>query len=201
MEKIYRFLEPLDDGRFNDAAASETIEPALIMRPTIAEVLTIGGRFHVEHVRNGKVIWEDDFDNLITDLGKAALLNKYLDRATAETAIHMGLKAAGAAANADTMASHAGWTEIASSVVAARLVPAFAAASGTGTVTKATSAAASFPIVTAVNVVIAGCFIVMSGTSAPANTTGTLFSAGDFSASRTVNSGDTLNVSYTAQLT
>jgi hypothetical protein len=115
----------------------------------------------------------------------------------------MGLKGAGAAAAADTMTVHAGWTEIANTVVVNRLIPVFTAnsASGAGTVTKATNAAVSFPIATAVNVVIAGCFIVMSGTNAPANTTGTLYSVGDFSASKTVNSGDTLNVTYSSALT
>lgn len=183
------------------AAVREVVEATLVTRPEIKEEVTIGGHFHVECVRNGEVVWEEDCDNLITDVGKASILDVYLGRLTAMTAIHLGLKAAGSPANADTMASHAGWTEIASSVVAARGVPAFAVASGTGTVTKVTSAVVAFTVATATNVVIAGCFIVMSGTSAPANTTGTLYSVGDFTASRTVNSGDTLNVTYTGQLT
>jgi hypothetical protein len=46
---------------------------------------------------------------------------------------------------------------------------------------------------------IAGCFINLSGSATIDNTTGVLFSAGDFTAgSKTVTSGDTLSVSYSA---
>ena len=46
---------------------------------------------------------------------------------------------------------------------------------------------------------IAGCFINIGGSATIDNTTGTLFSAGDFTAgSKTVTSGDTLSCSYTA---
>jgi hypothetical protein len=46
---------------------------------------------------------------------------------------------------------------------------------------------------------VAGCFINIGGSATIDDTTGTLFSAGDFTAgSKTVTSGDTLNVSYTA---
>jgi hypothetical protein len=45
---------------------------------------------------------------------------------------------------------------------------------------------------------VAGAFINVGGTSAIDNTTGILFSAGDFTAgSKTVTSGDTINVTYT----
>ena len=159
------------------------------------------GRYRMECVRDGAVIWAEEFDNLLTDLGRRSILDVYLDRATAMTSIFMGLKGAGTPVSADTMASHGSWTEIASSVVANRLAPTFSAATGTTTASKTTSTACPFPILTASAVVIAGCFIVMSGTNAPANTTGTLLSVGDFAASRTVNSGDTLNVTYTANLT
>jgi hypothetical protein len=46
---------------------------------------------------------------------------------------------------------------------------------------------------------VAGCFINVGGSSVIDNTTGTLFSAGDFTGgSKTVSNGDTLSVTYTA---
>jgi len=46
---------------------------------------------------------------------------------------------------------------------------------------------------------VAGCFINIGGSATKDDTTGTLFSAGDFTAgSKTVTNGDTLSVSYTA---
>ena len=45
---------------------------------------------------------------------------------------------------------------------------------------------------------VAGAFINVGGSSTIDSTTGTLFSAGDFTAgSKTVTSGDTINVQYT----
>jgi hypothetical protein len=45
---------------------------------------------------------------------------------------------------------------------------------------------------------VAGAFINVGGSATQDNTTGVLFSAGDFTGgSKTVSSGDTINVSYT----
>lgn len=173
--------------------AEDAVAAGTIMRPQIEERMEVSGRFRVECVRDGGVQWVEEFDNLVTTVGKNSLLDKFLDLGAAHSAIHMGLKSSGAALAADTMASHSSWTE--PSIVAARLVPAFSAAAAGS---KATSAAVSFAINSGTNTVVAGVFIVMSGTSAIANTTGTLFSAGDFASTKTVSSGDTLNVTYTA---
>lgn len=172
---------------------AESLGAGLVARPAAAEVMDVQGRYTVECVRDGEVLWREEFDNLVTTVGKNSLLDKFLDLGSAHSAIHMGLKGSGSAAAADTMASHAGWSE--PSIVAARLVPAFSAASAGS---KATSSAVSFSINSGTNTVVAGVFIVMSGTSAVGNTTGTLYSAGDFTSTKTVSSGDTLNVTYTA---
>src|SRR5215207_5723771 len=179
--------------RTEKITATEVVTAGLIASPDLVEPMEVQGRFTCECVRDGKVIWQEEFDNLVTTVGKNSLLDKFLDLGSAHTAIHMGLKSAGTALAADTMASHGSWTE--PSIVAARLVPAFSAASAGS---KATSSAVSFSINSGTNTVVAGVFVVMSGTSAVANTTGTLYSAGDFASTKTVSSGDTLNVTYTA---
>jgi len=47
-----------------------------------------------------------------------------------------------------------------------------------------------------------GCFINMNGSATKDDTTGVLYSAGDFSGgSKAVSNGDTLNVTYTATIT
>ena len=43
---------------------------------------------------------------------------------------------------------------------------------------------------------VAGAFVNCNGSATQDNTTGTLFSAGDFSASKTVANGETLTVTY-----
>src|SRR5215207_10717749 len=127
--------------RTEKITAAEAVAAGLIAKPKLVELMDVQGRFTVECVRDGKMLWREEFDNLVTTVGKNSLLDKFLDLGSAHTAIHMGLKSAGTALAADTMASHSSWTEPA--IVAARLVPAFsAAASGS----KATSSAVSFAI-------------------------------------------------------
>jgi hypothetical protein len=173
----------------------DAVSAGLVSRPQMTEHMEVHGRFRVECIRAGEteVDWVEEFDNLVVDIGKASLLDKFLGLQAAHSAIHMGLKSSGTAVAADTMASHASWTEPA--IVAARLVPAFSAATGGS---KPTSSAVAFSINSGTNTTVAGVFVVMSGTSAVANTTGTLYSAGDFASTKTVSSGDTLNVTYTA---
>jgi hypothetical protein len=117
---------------------------------------------------------------------------------TAGGAVVMGLKGTGTAVVADTQASHASWLEVglanAPTYTGNRPTPTFSAASAGA---KTTSSAVTFAITSSGTV--AGCFINIGGSATKDNTTGTLFSAGDFTAgSKTVTSGDTLSVTYTA---
>jgi len=172
---------------------------AVVIRGSgLSERVDMHGRFVVECFDGlGRLKWRETIENLVTTVGKNDLLDKYLGLAVA-TAIHMGLKGTGAAAVGDTMSSHAGWLEVgganAPTYTGNRPVPAYAAASGGS---KTTSAAVSFAITGSGT--IAGCFIVMSGSATKDNTTGVLYSAGDFTGgSKIVSNGDTLNVTYTA---
>lgn len=135
--------------------------------------------------------WRDVIDNLVTTVGKNLLLDTILGNSAAGT-IAMGLKSAGTAVIADTMASHASWTEVTN--IAARLAPSFSAASAGS---KTTSATVNFVLTSGSGVTIAGVFVVIAGSTTVSNTTGTLFSAGDFSGgNKTASSGDTVQVTY-----
>jgi hypothetical protein len=112
-------------------------------------------------------------------------------------AVVMGLKGTGTALVTDTQASHT-WLEVglanAPTYSGTRKTPVFSAAVAGA---KTTSAAVVFTMTGSGTV--AGCFINLGGSATIDNTTGVLFSAGDFTAgSKTVTSGDTLSVSYTA---
>jgi hypothetical protein len=174
-------------------------EAGLIARPGLVEQMLIKGKYIVEcRDADGKLKWKDEIKNLVTTVGKNDMLDKYLAGSGWTTgAVYMGLKSTGAAVAGDTMASHASWTELnASASSGVRQSVSFSAASSGS---KATSSAVAWSITGTATV--AGCFIVVGGTSANGNTTGVLFSAGDFSGgNRSVINGDTLNVTYSASL-
>ena len=172
----------------------------------MAEIAEVHGKYSVECIGpDGKVKWTDEFDNLVTTVGKNLALDTFLaGSAYTVTGPYMGLinGSAGSAAIGDTMASHAAWLEVGGAnqptYSGTRKTVSWSSASNGS---KTTSAAASFAITGSGTV--GGCFLVF-GTGASAtldNTGGTLYSAGAFSGgSKTVANGDTLNVTYTASL-
>jgi hypothetical protein len=164
------------------------------------------GRYSVECIgADGQVKWSDEFDNLVTTVGKNLALDTFLaGSGYTVTGPFMGLinTNASAAAVGDTMGSHAGWLE-----VGATNAPAYSgtrktvAWSAAGSGSKSTSAAASFAITSSGTV--GGCFLVFGAGAVNTidSTAGTLYSAGAFTGgSKTVANGDTLNVTYTASL-
>jgi hypothetical protein len=150
--------------------------------------------YRVECVRDGKAIWVEEFDNLVTTVGK----NKYLD-ATLKTGLsspawYAFLKGTGTVAAADTMASHSGWSEDTNYSNANR--PAWTP----GTVSSGSVDNSASPAAFTINgtTTIYGAGLVDNNTKG--GTTGTLLGAADFGSSRAVISGDTLNVTVTCSL-
>jgi len=156
-----------------------------------------GGYYTVEcRGADGQLKWSDDIFNLVTTVGLNLTCDTVLGNSAAGSVV-MGLKGTGTASATDTQASHAGWNEVgganAPTYSGTRPTPTFSAASGG---VKTTSSSVTFSMTGSGTV--AGCFINIGGSSTKDSATGTLFSAGDFTAgSKTVTSGDTLSVTYT----
>jgi len=149
---------------------------------------------------DGTFKWKDDIHNLVTTVGKNLTLDTILGNSAAG-AVVMGLKGTGTPLAADTQPSHASWNEVgganAPTYTGNRQTPTFGAASAG---VKSTSSPVVFSMTGSGTV--AGCFINIGGSATKDSTTGTLFSAGDFTAgSKTVTSGDTLSVTYTLTAT
>lgn len=131
--------------------------------------------------------WEDVAHNLVTNEGRNDVLTKYFKGSSYTAAWYLGLKGTGSAAAADTLASHAGWSEV---------TPY---SGNRPSITWGTAASQSLSASSAVSIsinataTVAGAFI----SSVNTGTSGILYSAGDFAASRSVASGDTLNVTPT----
>jgi len=153
---------------------------------------------------NGNEKWTDIIENLTTNVGRQNLLNSYFAN-TGGGAIVMGLGGANGSstftpAYTDTQASHAGWYEVgnanAPTYSGTRKTPSFSAATSANPSVLTTSAVVTFSMTSSGTVY--GAFINVGGSTAIDNTTGTLFSIGAFTAgSKTVTSGDTINVTYT----
>lgn len=153
---------------------------------------------------DGNEKWTDTIENLTTNVGRANLMDSYFAN-TGGGAIVMGLGGANGSATftpayADTQSSHAGWYEVgganAPTYSGTRKTPSFSAATSANPSVLATSASVTFSMTGSGTVY--GAFINVGGSTAIDNTTGTLFSIGAFTAgSKTVTSGDTINVTYT----
>jgi hypothetical protein len=147
-------------------------------------------RYVIECVgEDGELRWREEFENLITTVGKNDLLEKYFAGSGYTAAWKLGLKGTGSAAAGDTLASHAGWAEVTPYAGSRPALTWNAAAAGS----KSTQAQ-SFAITGSATV--AGAFV----TDQASGTAGILYSAGDFAASRAVVNGDTLNVTLTVSV-
>jgi hypothetical protein len=161
--------------------------------------LPVGGQFIVEcYGPDGNLKWEDTAENGVTDAGIASLLNIYFRNQTQIASWYIGLvdnSGFVSFASADTMSSHAGWSEVSTGSYsnANRLQWSAGAPSG-GAIVNASTADHNMTPVSALTV--KGLFLTSDNTKG--GTTGTLFSTAAFTGgTQTVNNGDTLKVTYT----
>lgn len=175
--------------------AADNSGASLICGNKIEESANATGVYTVTCVgADGAVKWVDTFDNAVVTVGKALLLNAMFAGTTPITTWYLGLVNGATApsySDSDTMASHAGWSETVPYSNATRPAAVFSA-----TATNSIAAAAATFNINA-TATVAGAFLVSNNTKS--GTTGTLYSAGNFSTgNRSILSGDTLNVTYTA---
>src|SRR6185437_5020791 len=61
---------------------------------------------------DGKEKWRETIRNLVTTAGKTDIIDKYFKGSAYTAGWFMGLKGTGTAVVGDTLASHAGWSEV-----------------------------------------------------------------------------------------
>jgi hypothetical protein len=185
---------------FELAKATDQMSSGLTAGTKSTEVAKATGRFLLECFdKDGNLKWFAEESNLVVNVGLQYMAGTALTSTTQITTWYIGLYGAGASntpAATDTLASHAGWTEI-TPYSGNRPAASFTAATNANpsVVTNSGSPAAFSINATAT---VGGAFLA----SASSGTTGTLFSAADFQSpgDRSVVSGDTLNVTYTFSL-
>jgi len=183
------------------SSAKDQVSATLVTRPDLGETVGAGGVYTVECVGpDGQVKWADSFHNLVMNGGLANMNGAYLAGSAQSTTWYLGLVTGPGSgttfAAADTLASHAGWTESTAYTGNRKAVTFGAATTANPSVITNSAAPSSFSM--NATATIAGAFLCNVDTG----TSGVLFSAGDFTGGdKSVASGDTLNVTYTFSLT
>jgi hypothetical protein len=188
---------------FNEKAHSaDSLNAGLVAKTGFGESAKGGGVFHVQCFdKDGALKWEDSMHNLVVNVGLQDMNTKYFSGSAYTAAFFLGLvEGPGSGttyAAADTLASHAGWTEFTNYSGNRKTVTFGTATTADPSVIDNSASPAQFNI-TSAGGTVAGAFLcdVNSGTS------GLLFSEADFQSpgDRVVVSGDTLNVTYTFSL-
>jgi hypothetical protein len=186
------------------SSAKDQVSAGLITNPKAGDTVGAGGVFTVTCVgADGVEKWSDTFHNLVVNEGLQDMNSKYFQASGYTAAWYLGLvQGPGSGttyAAGNTLASHAGWTELVpgTDYTGNRKAVTFGTATTADPSVISNSASPSSFAMLVNATVVAGAFLctVASGTS------GILFSAGDFTGGdKTVDNGDTLNVTYTFSL-
>lgn len=186
------------------AKITDTTASGLITSPQSSEGVKATGRFFIECFdKDGKLKWTDESKNLVVNVGLQYMAGTALDGSTTRiTTWYLGLYGAASSndpAAGDTMSSHAGWTEVTDYTEATRPTATFVAAT-TANPSVVTNSASKAQFTMNATTTVGGAFLTSNDTKG--GTTGTLFSAKDFSSpgDRSVVSGDVVLVTYTFSL-
>ena len=185
------------------SSAKDQVTATLVTRPGLGETVGAGGVYTVTCVgADGVEKWSDTFHNLVVNQGLANMNGAYFAGTAQTTTWYLGLVTGPGSgttfAAADTLSSHAGWTESSAYAGSRKTVTFGSPTSGSPSGESAISNSASpSSFVMNATVVIAGAFLAST-----TDNSGILFSEGDFTGGdKSVASGDTLNVTYTFTLT
>ena len=183
--------------------ATDTVSSGLTCNTKASEDAKATGLFEIKcHDKDGNLKWEAQSKNLVVNVGLAYMAGSALTSVTQITSWYVGLYGAASSNNpaaADTMSSHAGWTEVVAYSNVTRVAATFVTAT-TANPSVVTNTASPATININGTTIVGGAFLT-SG-SAKSGTVGTLFSAADFGSpgDRSVVNSDTLSVTYTFSL-
>ena len=183
--------------------ATDVVSSGLTCNTKAGEDAKATGLFEIKcHDKDGNLKWEAQSKNLVVNAGLAYMAGSALTSVTQITSWYIGLYGAASSNNpaaADTMSSHAGWTEVVAYSNGTRVAATFVTAT-TANPSVVTNSASPATFNINGTTTVGGAFLT-SG-SAKSGSTGTLFSAADFGSpgDRSVVNSDTLSVTYTFSL-
>lgn len=140
--------------------------------------------------------WERTDANVVTNLGRNDILDKYWRAAAYTQTVVMGLAGVGTKAAADTQASHVGWLEVGLANAPVYTGNRKAVTMGAAASQSSVSPQQTFAITSSGTV--AGLFMNNGGSSTKDDATGIMVSVVDYTGgNEVVDSGDSLLVTYT----
>ena len=171
----------------------------------LQEQLSATGNYSVECFDSEGVLkWSDTIENLVVTVGKNDLLDKYFAGSAYTAAWYMGLvdnASFTAYAAGDTLASHSGWLEFLSYTISGSATNRATVAWNAASAGSKASTATTFTISGSGTVLGALLCTTQARNTASNGGAGILYSAGSFTGgARTVASGDSLLVTYTASV-
>ena len=183
----------------NKAKSTDSVASSVTQFKGFNESARGGGTFHFQCFdKDGNLKWEDSAKNLVVNTGLQDMNTKYFKGVSYNAAWYIGLVEGPASGNtyaaADTLASHAGWTEDTNYSGGNRATATFGTATTADPSEIDNSGSVAVFSITGTTTV-AGAFL----TNIQDNTdnVGLLFSVSNFTGGdRAVISGDTLNVTY-----
>jgi hypothetical protein len=195
--------------QIENVASVDVVSAGIQTNKSAGEGMSAKGRFIVECFDSeGNLKWCEDNENLVVNVGVQDMNTQYFKGSAYTATLYIGLYGAAASNNpaaSDTMASHAGWTEVTAYSQTTRPQAVFGTATTASTSVISNSGSVAVFSING-SATVGGAFLVQ-GAAGTANTKGgtggTLFSASDFQApgDRSVVNGDTLNVTYQFSLT
>lgn len=185
----------------NKAKSTDKVGAAVYKTKSSFEGARAGGVFTVTCFdKDGNLKWEEKAHNLVVNEGLEDMNTQYFAGSGYTAAWYLGLVVGPGSGNtyaaADTLASHAGWTEY-TDYSGNRQTISFDSITLADPSVASNTTPVQFSI-TGAGGTIAGAFL----TDVATGTSGVLFSVSNFTSpgDRVVVSGDTLNVSYTFSL-
>lgn len=168
--------------------------------PSVSPIRVSGYFTAICYKEDGSERWRHDFPNGVTNTGFNLMLDSTFRSGSISpiSTWYIGLIGSGSFSGVsatDTMASHTGWLEDSTHYTASVRPTWGSGAAASKQITNASSV--NFAMNTD-NTVIKGIFITSDSTLG--GTTGTLWSAGLFTADQTLFNGDTLKITYTVSL-
>lgn len=183
---------------FNEQAKSTDLVSSTVQKGNgVGEGIRGGGVFTVTCFdKDGNLKWEETSHNLVVNEGLRDMNTKYFAGSAYTATWYLGLVTGPGSGNtyaaADTLASHAGWTEY-TDYTGNRQAITFNSITLADPSVASNNSAVQF-IISGSGGTVAGAFL----TNVATGTSGVLFSVSNFTSpgDRVVVSGDTLNVTY-----